>query len=101
MICLNTEKACGRHVSGLHKKEFYIYYPDPDFGIYMTKSKNPKGPWSEPILVKSGNGLIDPSPLWDENGKTYLVYAFAGSRAGIKNMLLVCTMNQEGNKCQQ
>ena len=79
-----------------YKREFYIYYPDPDFGIYMTKSKNPKGPWSEPILVKSGNGLIDPSPLWDENGKTYLVYAFAGSRAGIKNILVVCTMNQEG-----
>ena len=79
-----------------HEKEFYIYYPDPDFGIYMTKSKNPEGPWSEPILVKSGKGLIDPSPLWDENGKTYLVYAFAGSRAGIKNMLVVCSMNQQG-----
>lgn len=79
-----------------HKKEFYIYYPDPDFGIYRIKAKNPQGPWSEPILVKSGKGLIDPSPLWDDDGKAYLVYAFAGSRAGIKNMLVICTMNQEG-----
>lgn len=79
-----------------HKNEFYIYYPDPDFGIYMIKSKKPEGPWSKPIIVKSGKGLIDPSPLWDDDGKTYLVYAFAGSRAGIKNMLVISTMNTEG-----
>jgi len=26
-----------------HKGEFYIYYGDPDYGIFMTKSKNPAG----------------------------------------------------------
>src|SRR5688500_1243818 len=35
-----------------HRGEFYIYYPDPDFGIYLVKAKHPAGPWSEPILVK-------------------------------------------------
>lgn len=79
-----------------HNNEFYIYYPDPDYGIYQIKAKNPKGPWSEPVLVKEGKGLIDPSPLWDEDGKTYLVYAFAGSRAGIKSVLVICTMNADG-----
>ncbi|NLP58706.1 glycoside hydrolase 43 family protein [Lutibacter sp. B1] len=79
-----------------HKNEFYIYYPDPDYGIYMVKAKDPKGIWSEPILVKAGKGLIDPTPLWDDDGKVYLVYAFAGSRAGIKSLLVVCTMNEEG-----
>jgi beta-xylosidase len=79
-----------------HNSEFYIYYPDPDYGIYQIKAKNPEGPWSEPILVKEGKGLIDPSPFWDEDGKTYLVYAFAGSRAGIKSILVICTMNAEG-----
>jgi beta-xylosidase len=79
-----------------HNNEFYIYYPDPDFGIYMVKSKNAQGPWSSPVLVKSGKGLIDPTPLWDEDGKIYLVYAFAGSRAGIKSMLVVCTMDSKG-----
>jgi len=83
-----------------HKNTFYIYYPDPDFGIYRIESKNPEGPWSAPILVKSGKGLIDPSPLWDDDGKAYLVYAFAGSRAGIKNMLVVCSMNPEGTIAQ-
>lgn len=79
-----------------HNKQFYIYYPDPDFGIYMVKSAKPDGPWSEPILVKAGKGLIDPTPLWDYDGKAYLVHAFAGSRAGIKSMLVVCGMNAEG-----
>lgn len=79
-----------------HNEEFYIYYPDPDYGIYMIKTKDPKGLWSEPILVKAGVGLIDPTPLWDEDGKAYLGFAFAGSRAGIKSMLAICTMNPEG-----
>ncbi|MBI9039898.1 glycoside hydrolase 43 family protein [Lutibacter sp.] len=79
-----------------HNNEFYIYYPDPDFGIYMVKAKDPKGVWSDPILVKEGKGLIDPTPLWDNSGKVYLAYAFAGSRAGIKSLLVVCTMNEEG-----
>lgn len=83
-----------------HKNEFYIYYPDPDYGIYLIKSKTANGPWSEPILVKKGKGLIDPTPLWDDNGKTYLVYAFAGSRAGIKSMLVVCSMNADGTSAQ-
>jgi len=79
-----------------HNNEFYIYYPDPDFGIYMIKAKNAEGPWSEPVLVKGGSGLIDPSPLWDDDGKVYLVHAYAGSRAKIKSLITVCTMNAEG-----
>lgn len=81
-----------------HNNEFYIYYPDPDFGIYLTKAKDPKGPWSEPILVEGGKGLIDPCPLWDEDGKNYLVHAFAGSRAGIKSILVIKSLNDDGNK---
>ena len=81
-----------------HKGEFYIYYPDPDFGIYLIKAKNPAGPWSDPLLVESGKGLIDPCPLWDTDGNVYLVHAYAGSRAGIKSILVVKRMNKEGTK---
>lgn len=84
-----------------HNDEYYIFYPDPDFGIYMIKTKDPAKAWSEPVLVKGGKGLIDPSPLWDDDGNTYLVYAYAGSRAGIKTILVVCTMNEEGTKANQ
>ncbi len=81
-----------------HNNEFYIYYPDPDFGIYLIKAKNIVGPWSDPSLVEAGKGLIDPCPLWDDNGKTYLVHAYAGSRAGIKSVIVVKELNKEGTK---
>ena len=81
-----------------HKNEFYIYYPDPDFGIYMIRAKNAGGPWSAPVLVEAGKGLIDPCPLWDDDGNVYLVHAYAGSRAGIKSILVVKKMNDSGTK---
>jgi beta-xylosidase len=76
-----------------HNDEFWIFYPDPDFGIYVIRSKNIKGPWSHPRLVLAGKGLIDPCPLWDEDGKVYLVHAYAGSRAGFKSVLAVRELN--------
>jgi beta-xylosidase len=81
-----------------HNGEFYIYYPDPDFGIYLVKAKNPAGPWSLPVMVEAGKGLIDPCPLWDDDGKTYLVHAYAGSRAGIKSILVVKRLSDDGTK---
>lgn len=81
-----------------HDNMFYIYYGDPDFGIFMVKSDDPAGKWSDPELVMAGKGLIDPCPLWDEDGKVYLIYAYAGSRVGIKSVLNIAEMNAEGTK---
>jgi beta-xylosidase len=81
-----------------HNNQFYIYYPDPDFGIFLVKATSPTGPWSEPIMVAGGKGLIDPCPLWDDDGNAYLVFAFAGSRAGIKSILMVDRMTPDGTK---
>jgi beta-xylosidase len=81
-----------------HNGTFYLYYPDPDFGIYLTKATNAAGPWTAPVLVEEGKGLIDPCPLWDDNGQVYLVHAFAGSRAGIKSLLVVKKLNAEGTR---
>jgi beta-xylosidase len=81
-----------------HNGEFYIYYPDPDFGIYMIKTKNIAGEWTKPLLVLAGKGYIDPCPLWDEDGKTYLVIGWAGSRAGVNSMLTIFKMNSAGTE---
>lgn len=81
-----------------HDGELYIYWGDPDFGIYMVKTKDPKGPWSEPVLVKEGKGLIDSCPIWTEDGKAYISYAFAGSRAGVKTVILMSEMTPDGTK---
>jgi len=79
-----------------HQGTYYIYYPDPDFGIYVVKTKNPEGTWDAPIMVKAGKGLIDPTPLWDKDGKAYLCYAYAGSRAGIGSILAISEMKPDG-----
>nr|WP_320039418.1 glycoside hydrolase 43 family protein [uncultured Bacteroides sp.] len=81
-----------------HNNEFYIFWGDPDQGVFMTKAKDPKGTWSKPVLVKAAKGIIDTTPLWDEDGKVYLVHAFAGSRAGLKSVLAVCELNAEANQ---
>lgn len=81
-----------------HRGEFYIYWGDPDFGIYMIKTKNPLGEWSTPVLVMKGKGIIDPSPLWDDDGQVYLVTAWAASRSGINSMLTIWKMNTEGTQ---
>ena len=81
-----------------HNKQFYIFYPDPDFGIYMIKAGKINGPWTKPVLVEAGKGLIDPCPLWDEDGKVYLVHAYAGSRAGIKSLLVIKQLNATADK---
>lgn len=79
-----------------HKGLFYIYYPDPDLGIFVTTAKNPAGPWSAPVCVKEAKGWIDPCPLWDTDGQAYLVHGFAGSRAGIKSIIAVSQMSPDG-----
>lgn len=81
-----------------HKGEYYIYYGDPDLGIFMTKTKNPAGEWEPLVLVKEGKGLIDSCPLFDEDGQVYLAHAYAGSRAGIKSVLAVTRLTPDGKK---
>lgn len=81
-----------------YHNEFYIYYPDPDYGIYLIKAKNPAGPWSNPVMVFAGKGIIDPCPLMDDDGSLYLVHAYAGSRAGIKSVVAINRLNSEGTK---
>jgi hypothetical protein len=81
-----------------HDGEFYIFYPDPDVGIYMTKAKDPAGQWSKPLLIKEAKGWIDPCPLWDDDGNAYLVHAWARSRSGIKHRLTVRPMSPDATK---
>lgn len=79
-----------------HEGVFYIYWGDPDFGIFMVKTRDPYGEWDAPVLVKAGKGMIDPCPLWDDDGRVYLAHAWAGSRAKFNSVLTVCELNKEG-----
>lgn len=79
-----------------HEGRYYIYWGDPDFGIFMVSATDPLGKWSEPVLVRAGKGMIDPTPLWDDDGRAYLVNGWAGSRAGFNSVLTVWEMQPDG-----
>lgn len=81
-----------------HNGEFYIFYADPDVGIYVTKTKDPAGEWPKPLLIKRAKGWIDPCPFWDDDGNAYLVSAFAGSRSGIKSVLMISRMSPDATR---
>ena len=42
--------------------------------------------------------MIDPTPLLDEDGKVYLIHAYAGSRSGVNSILVICELNAEGTE---
>ena len=81
-----------------HNGELYIYWGDPDHGIFMVKTKDPRGKWDSPVWVLAGKGMIDPCPLWDEDGKCYLVNGWAGSRAGFNSVLTIRELSADGTK---
>ena len=81
-----------------HKGLFYVYYGDPDYGIFMARARNPAGPWSALVCVQKAKGWIDPCPFWDDDGKAYLVHAWAKSRAGVNSMLTMNRMSADGTK---
>ena len=94
--------ALPRHGAGVwapsiryHDGTFFVVYPDPDQGIFVVTAQDPAGPWSPPRMLLAGLGLIDPCPLWDEDGRTYLVHGWARSRSGRKNVLTVVEVDEQ------
>ena len=81
-----------------HDGEFYIYWGDPDHGVMMVKTKDPAGEWSEPLCVIPGKGMIDTTPLWDEDGRCYLTYAYANSRSRFASVIVVRELSADGTK---
>lgn len=81
-----------------HAGKFWIFYPDPDFGLYVINASDPRGVWSAPHLITAGRGLIDPCPLWDDDGRAWLIHGWAKSRAGIKNRLTLHEMSPDGRR---
>ena len=77
---------------------YYIYWGDPDLGVFVTTAKDPLGEWTEPKCIIEGKGMIDTSPLWDEDGKCYLVNGWANSRCQFNSVLTVREMSADGMK---
>ena len=83
-----------------HDGEYYIYWGDPDHGVYMVKTRggDPAGQWEQPLCVIRGKGYIDTCPLWDDDGRCYLVNGWANSRAKYASVLTVREMSADGTR---
>jgi beta-xylosidase len=62
-----------------HDHKFYVYWPTPDEGIFVSTATHMEGPWSAPVTVIAGPGYEDPCPFWDTDGSAYLVHAKVGA----------------------
>lgn len=83
-----------------HNDTLYIFYGDPDRGIYCVRADIKGGlhfplAWEEPVLVMSHKGYIDPCPLWDDDGRVYLCHGVAGSREGLKSVLMMAELTSD------
>ena len=78
-----------------HNGEYFIFWGDPDYGMMMVKTKDPAGEWSKPKCIIPGKGMIDTCPLWDDDGRCYMVNGWANSRARFASVLTVREMNAD------
>lgn len=62
-----------------HNGLFYVYFPTPTEGIFVSTARKITGPWSKPVAVIAQPGLEDPCPFWDDDGKAYLVHSRKGA----------------------
>ncbi len=81
-----------------HDGWFMIFCGDPDRGIFMVRTQDPRGPWEPPVWLVRERGFIDPCPFWDEDGNAYLSHGCAGSRAGLKSVLFLAPMSPDGTR---
>lgn len=75
---------------------YYIYWGDPDLGVFVVTAKNPEGEWTEPKCIIEGKGMIDTTPLWDDDGRCYLVNGWANSRCQFNSVLTVRELSPDG-----
>lgn len=83
-----------RHHAGL----FWIFFPMPDEGIFVTTAQHPAGPWCEPWCLAEAKGWIDPCPFWDDDGQAYLLHAWSMSRSGKKERIHLRPMSPDGRQ---
>ncbi len=80
-----------------HEGTFYVFVPLPDEGIFVARSEDPYGEF-QLNCIQEAKGWIDPCPFWDEDGKAYMVFAYARSRCGIKHRLAMVEIDPQCRK---
>lgn len=75
---VNTDNGAWAAQCVHRNNKFYLYCPVPNgLGIGVLVSDSPYGPFTDPIgkpLIKNGPQDIDPTVLFDDDGKAYLYW---------------------------
>jgi len=72
-------RGCWAPAIRYHNNRFYVFFPTPDEGIYMSSAPTANGPWELITPVISQSKLEDPCPFWDEDGSAYLIHSIYGA----------------------
>lgn len=62
-----------------HAGRFYVYFPTPQEGIFVSTAPRITGPWTAPVAIIAKPGLEDPCPFWDDDGRAYLIHSRVGA----------------------
>ena len=78
-----------------HNGKYYIVVGMPDEGIFITESDNILGTWSQMKQVHTSKGFIDPCLFWDDDGKAYIIHAYAKSRCGFNSRIGILDFDEK------
>lgn len=81
-----------------HDGTYFVIVPFVDEGIFITTTTDPLGKWSDLHQIVDQKGWIDPCLLWDDDGRVYMVFAYAKSRCGIKHKLSMCELSSDARE---
>src|SRR5690554_6183010 len=76
-----------------HEGMFRVFFCTPHEGLFMSKAKNPEGPWSPLLNVVHVEGWEDPCPFWDDDGEAYLGRSQLGG-----GPIIIHKMNNDGTE---
>ena len=72
-------RGCWAPAIRFHNDRFYVYFPTPDEGIFMSSATKAEGPWEPIVKVIDRARLEDPCPFWDSDGSAYLIHSVYGA----------------------
>lgn len=72
-----------------HNGYFYIAVPFPDEGIWIYRTNDIEKGEFECWPIIEGRGYEDPCPIWTEDGRCFVVFAFVKSRIGFNSCLAI------------
>ncbi len=80
-------KGCWAPAIRFHDGRFWVFFPTPQEGVFMSSAASAAGPWNKPVQVKKISGWEDPCPFWDDDGKAYLIHSLVGAGPLILNQM--------------